>query len=163
MVMMSTVTMMTEASGTMGTIVPMLQTMKRRKWSTGIRIDFGVGAGEGLAAVCGHQSGAQGMRVVKPVSSMGDRNGVRRNVPLPGTNSFFFSVVASAAVESARESACVNDCDPGAAATGKMPVVPVRPYVGRRWNAAPTGRDGARPSRWERGCKKRWGRALFYV
>ena len=48
---------------------------------------FEVGAGEGLAAVCGHQSGDKGMRVVKPVSSMGDRNGVRRNVPLPGINS----------------------------------------------------------------------------
>ena len=95
MVMMSTVTMMTVASGMMGTIVPMLLTMKRRKWSTGIRIDFGVGVGEGLAAVCGHQSGAQGMRVVKPVSSMGDRNGVRRNVPLPGTFSVKFSVAAS--------------------------------------------------------------------
>ena len=95
MVMMFTVTVKTGASGTMGTIVPMLLTMKRRKWSTGIRIDFGVGAGEGLAAVCGHQSGAQGMRVVKPVSSMGDRNGVRRNVPLPGTFSVKFSVAAS--------------------------------------------------------------------
>ena len=81
--------------------------------------------------------------------------------------------------EKRRESRrCVNDCDPGAAATGKMPVVPVRPYVGRRWNAAPTGRAGARPSRegggeWRLrrsatlpargGCKKTWGRAFFNV
>ena len=61
-------------------------------------------------------------------------------------------------MESARESACVNDCDPGAAATGKMPVVPVRPYVGRRWNAAP-GRDGARPSR--RGDVRKHGGERF--
>ncbi len=90
MVMMSTVTMMTEASGTMGTIVPMLQTMKRRKWSTGIHIDFGVGAGEGLAAVCGHQSGGQGMRVVKPVSSLGDRNGVGVMLRFPAPSPFYF-------------------------------------------------------------------------
>ena len=60
-------------------------------------VDFGVGAGEGLAAVRGHQSGDKGMRVVKPVSSMGDRNGVRRNVPLPGTNSVLFLVATSVA------------------------------------------------------------------
>ena len=30
---------------------------------------LGVGAGEGLAAVCGHQSGAKGMRAVKPTFS----------------------------------------------------------------------------------------------
>ena len=67
--MMFTVTVKMGASGTMGIIVPMLLTMKRRKWSTGIRIDFGGGAGEGLAAVCGHQSGAKGMRAVKPTFS----------------------------------------------------------------------------------------------
>ena len=31
--------------------------------------NFGVGAGEGLAAVCGHQSGAKGMWAVKPTFS----------------------------------------------------------------------------------------------
>ena len=30
---------------------------------------FGGGAGEGLAAVCGHQSGARGMRAAMPVFS----------------------------------------------------------------------------------------------
>ena len=89
MVMMFTVTAKMEASGTKGTIVPMLQTMKRRKWSTGIHIDFGVGAGEGLAAVCGHQSGGQGMRVVKPVSSLGDRNGVGVMLRFPAPSPFY--------------------------------------------------------------------------
>ena len=90
MAMMFTVTVKMGVSGTMGIIVPMLLTMKRRKWSTGIRIDFGVGAGEGLAAVCGHQSGAQGMRVVKPVSSLGDRNGVGVMLRFPAPSPFYF-------------------------------------------------------------------------
>ena len=47
----------------------------------------GVGASEGLAAVCGYQFGDQGVRVVKPMSSLGDRK-ASFNVPLPGTNSF---------------------------------------------------------------------------
>ena len=50
--------------------------------------NFGVGAGEGLAAVCGYQSGDQGVRVVKPMSSSGDQK-ASCNVPLPGTNSNF--------------------------------------------------------------------------
>ena len=41
----------------------MQATWKRPKWNIGIRIDFGGGAGEGLAAMCGHQSGGQGMRI----------------------------------------------------------------------------------------------------
>ena len=69
MVMMFTVTVKMGVSGTMGIIVPMLLTMKRRKWSIGTRIDFGVGAGEGLAAVCSHQSGVKGMRAAMPVFS----------------------------------------------------------------------------------------------
>jgi hypothetical protein len=32
-------------------------------------VDFGGGAGEGLAAVCGHQSGAKGMLAVTPTFS----------------------------------------------------------------------------------------------
>ena len=51
-------------------------------------VDFGVGAGEGRAAVCGHQSGDQGVWVVKPMSSPGDQK-ASCNVPLPGTNSVF--------------------------------------------------------------------------
>ena len=54
------------------------------------RDDFGVGAGEGLAAVCGHQSGAQGMRVVKPVSSLGDCNGVGVMFRFPAPTPFSF-------------------------------------------------------------------------
>ena len=90
MVMMFTVTVKMGVSGTMGIIVPMLLTMKRRKWSIGIRIDFGVGVGEGLAAVCGHQFGDKGMRVVKPVSSMGDRNGVGVMFRFPAPTPFLF-------------------------------------------------------------------------
>ena len=45
---------------------------------------FGVGAGEGLAAVRGHQSGAQGMRVVKPVFSQGERGHHSPNPFIPG-------------------------------------------------------------------------------
>ena len=49
--------------------------------------NFGVGAGEGRAAVCGHQSGDQGVRVEIPVFSSGDRSHRASIVPLPGTNS----------------------------------------------------------------------------
>ena len=35
---------------------------------------FGVGAGEGLAAVCGHQSGDEGAWAAMPSSSLGDRS-----------------------------------------------------------------------------------------
>ena len=52
-------------------------------------IDFGVGAGEGRAAMCGHQSGDQGVWVEKPVSSLGDRKGCLVKDPLPGTSSNF--------------------------------------------------------------------------
>ena len=41
----------------------------KRPTSLSSEIDFGEGAGEGLAAVCGHQSGAQGIWVVKSVFS----------------------------------------------------------------------------------------------
>ena len=51
---------------------------------------FGVGVGEGLAAVCGHQSGGQGMRVVKPVSSLGARNGVGVMLRFPAPSPFYF-------------------------------------------------------------------------
>ena len=46
---------------------------------------FGVGVGEGPAAVCGHQSGAQGMRAVMPAFSPGDRNNriIRFRFPAP--------------------------------------------------------------------------------
>ena len=67
-------------------------------------VDFGGGADEGLAAVCGHQSGGQGMRVVKPVFSLGDRNGVRRNAPLPGT----FSVLLSASISAPAHVRCAR-------------------------------------------------------
>ena len=50
---------------------------------------FGGGAGEGLAAMCGHQSGDQGVWVEKPVSSLGDRKGCLVKDPLPGTSSNF--------------------------------------------------------------------------
>ena len=53
-------------------------------------VDFGVGAGEGLAAVRGHQSGDKGMRVVKPVSSLGDRNGVGVMLRFPASSPFYF-------------------------------------------------------------------------
>lgn len=54
-------------------------------------VDFGGGAGEGLAAVRGYQSGDQGVRVEIPVFSPGDRSYRASIVPLPGTNSFFIS------------------------------------------------------------------------
>ena len=47
----------------------MLPITKRRRWSIGTRIDFGVGTGEGLAAVRGYQSGAKGMLAVMPAFS----------------------------------------------------------------------------------------------
>ena len=53
------------------------------------RMIFGGCVGEGLAAVCGYQSGAQGMRVAMPAFSPGDRNG-RGSHPLPGTSSVLF-------------------------------------------------------------------------
>ena len=37
-------------------------------------ISFGVGAGEGLAAVGGHQSGDEGAWAAMPASSLGDRS-----------------------------------------------------------------------------------------
>ena len=49
--------------------------------------NFGVGAGEGRAAVCGHQSGDQGVRVEILVFSSGDQSYRASIVPLPGTNS----------------------------------------------------------------------------
>ena len=60
----------------------------KRPTSLSSGIDFGVGAGEGLAAVRGHQSGDQGVRVEIPVFSSGDRSYRASIVPLPGTNSF---------------------------------------------------------------------------
>ncbi len=53
-------------------------------------IDFGGGAGEGLAAVRGHQFGDQGVRVEIPAFSPGDRSYRASIVPLPGTNSADF-------------------------------------------------------------------------
>ena len=42
---------------------------KRVMTRKGKRMILGGGAGEGLAAMCGHQSGAQGMRVEMPAFS----------------------------------------------------------------------------------------------
>ena len=50
---------------------------------------FGVGAGEGLAAVRGHQSGAKGMLAVKPVFSREIEKISDPMIPLPGTSSVF--------------------------------------------------------------------------
>ena len=46
---------------------------------------FGVGAGEGLAAVCGHQSGDEGTWAAMPSSSLGDRSNriIRFRFPAP--------------------------------------------------------------------------------
>ena len=52
-------------------------------------IDFGGGAGEGRAAMCGHQSGDQGVRVEIPAFSPGDRSYRASVAPLPGTSSNF--------------------------------------------------------------------------
>ena len=49
---------------------------------------FGGGAGEGLAAVCGHQSGDEGMRVAMPVFSREIETALTVTFPLPGTPSF---------------------------------------------------------------------------
>ena len=50
---------------------------------------FGGGAGEGLAAVRGHQSGAKGMLAVKPVFSREIEKISDPMIPLPGTSSVF--------------------------------------------------------------------------
>ncbi len=56
---------------------------------------FGGGAGDGLAAVCGYQSGDEGMRVVIPAFSPGDRNNLGSIHPLPGATSAFCLVHVS--------------------------------------------------------------------
>ena len=49
------------------------------------RDDFGVGAGEGLAAVRGHQSGGEGAWAAMPAFSLGDRSNriIRFRFPTP--------------------------------------------------------------------------------
>ena len=104
MAMMFTVTVKMGASGTMGIIVPMLLTMKRRKWSIGIRIDFGVGVGEGLAAVCGHQSGGARDAGCEARVLPGRSKWRWRNAPLPGT----FSVLLSASISAPAHVRCAR-------------------------------------------------------
>ncbi len=52
---------------------------------------FGGGAGEGLAAVCGHQSGVKGCWLRCPYSP-GRLKQSDHTIPLPGVSSVFFSV-----------------------------------------------------------------------
>ncbi len=80
---------------------------------------FGVGAGEGPAAVCGYQSEGQGIRVEMPAFSSGDRNGRAVTLPLPGTNSVLFPATTRAAAPVA---ARVDDRPPVAAIVGGLPV-----------------------------------------
>ena len=74
--MMSIATTKMAAFGTMAIIVPMLPTTRKRRRSTGTRINnFGGGGGEGLAAVGGHQCGAKGAAVEMPTFSRNNRIG----------------------------------------------------------------------------------------
>ncbi len=52
--------------------------------------NFGGGAGEGLAAVCGHQSGVKGIRAAMPVFSPGVQSNriIRFRFPAPTPFSF---------------------------------------------------------------------------
>ena len=53
-------------------------------------VDFGGGAGEGLAAVRGHQSGGEGTWAAMPAFSLGDRSNriIRFRFPAPTPFSF---------------------------------------------------------------------------
>ena len=52
------------------------------------KVSFGVGVGEGLAAMRGHQSGAEGAAVAMPTFSREIETVSSVNIPLPGTNFF---------------------------------------------------------------------------
>jgi hypothetical protein len=72
-------------------VIPERETSDDQK---GKRMILGGGAGEGLAAVCGHQSGAQGMRVEMPAFSREIKTALTVTFPLPGATSAFCLVVS---------------------------------------------------------------------
>lgn len=89
---MSTVTEKTAASGTMATIVRMLPTTKRPRWSIGILIDTFMeeASAKGYAAMGGYQCGVKGAAVVDADALPRDRNGDRGFFPLPDASSAYW-------------------------------------------------------------------------
>ena len=89
---MSTVTEKTGAFGTMATIVPMLPTTKRPRWSIGILIDTFMeeASAKGYAAMGGYQCGVKGAAVVDADALLRDRNGDRGFFPLPDASSAYW-------------------------------------------------------------------------
>ena len=87
---------------------------------------FEVGADEGLAAVRGHQSEGEGTWAAMPSFSLGDRSNRIIRFRFPAPTPFSFRSQQARLWKRRERQRCVNDCDSGAAATGKMPVAPVR-------------------------------------
>lgn len=88
---MSTVTEKTGAFGMMATIVPMLPTMKKPRWSIGIPIDTFMeeASAKGYAAMGGYQCGVKGA-VVDADALLRDRNADRGFFPLPDASSAYW-------------------------------------------------------------------------